>query len=302
MLSVLLTGSSGFLGSNTQLFLRGRAETIGLARRPPIGTPLGPYVTVDLRNQKETVKSVREFKPDVILHIAAIAGHETAAKDPQQAYAVNVEMTRVLSELACDLESQMVYFSTDALFSGSTGSYSECDPVAPFSYYGETKAEGEEAVRDAISNHLIVRTNFFGWSETGDKSILEFFVNSLRAGRSVSGYPDFVVTSIYVTQLIDVVWDLIRSRQLGTFNVASGDALSKYDFGLHVADAFDLDRGLIAPQQSTHHESGISRSRNLSLKTDKVSAALQREMPTQRDGILAAKSSELTLVEELRMR
>jgi dTDP-4-dehydrorhamnose reductase len=237
----------------------------------------------------------------VIVHGAAIAGHETAARDPEQAYAVNVTASRILAEEAEALGSTMVFISTDALFSGRRGSYREEDELEPFSIYGETKALGEEAVRAATANHLIVRTNFFGWSETGQKSILEFFVNSLRQGRAVRGYPDFVVTSIYVQSLIQAIWDLTERGATGTVHVVSDDARSKYDFGQLVAQTFGLPSDLIAPLSSEGAHHVTSRSRDLSLNTDKVARLLGYRLPTQAEGIAQAARDEERIIPLIRL-
>ena len=296
----LVTGAKGFLGTNSAIGLQGRVETVGLARTQLTTTDYSRTEILDLRDGEALVEVIRNVRPDVIVHGAAIAGHETAAKDPDQAYAVNVTASRILAEEAEALGSTMVFISTDALFSGQRGNYREEDELEPFSVYGETKALGEEAVRTATANHLIVRTNFFGWSETGKKSILEFFVNSLRQGTPVRGYPDFVVTSIYVQSLIQAIWDLTELRATGTMHVVSDDARSKYEFGCMVAQAFGLPSELIAPLSSEGEGHVTSRSRNLSLNTDKVAQVLGHRLPTQAEGIAQAARDEEGIVRWIR--
>ncbi len=295
------TGAKGFLGTNTAVGLQGKAETVGLARTDFTATDYSRTEILDLRDSEALIEVIRSVRPDVIVHGAAIAGHETAARDPEQAYAVNVTASRILAEEAEALGSTMVFISTDALFSGRRGSYREEDELEPFSIYGETKALGEEAVRAATANHLIVRTNFFGWSETGQKSILEFFVNSLRQGRAVRGYPDFVVTSIYVQSLIQAIWDLTERGATGTVHVVSDDARSKYDFGQLVAQTFGLPSDLIAPLSSEGAHHVTSRSRDLSLNTDKVARLLGHRLPTQAEGIAQAARDEERIIPLIRL-
>ncbi len=296
----LVTGSRGFLGTNAGVFLRGRARALGQAR---IGTDSDLYeriVGIDLRESAAMGSLIRKARPQVVLHAAAISGHETSAKDPDQAHAVNVVATRSIAEAAFDVGARMVHISTDAIFPGTTGNYSETDEPEPFSYYGETKLAGEQAVRDSLEDHLIVRTNFFGWSETGRKSVLEFFVNSLREGQNVRGYPDFIVTSIYVQALLDAIWRLGDLGAIGTINVASSDALSKYDYGVLVARRFGLDQDLIArqgPDPATH---AASRSRDLSLDTRRAEGILGARLQTQAEGVAQAHNDESAIAEIIR--
>ena len=290
-----MTGSRGFLGTNAGAFLRDRVKLVGQAR---VGAESALYkriVGLDLRNPAEMAALIAEVRPDVVLNAAAISGHETSANDPEQAYAVNVVATKAIAEACAEVGARLVHISTDALFAGDRGNYSEDDEPAPFSYYGETKLAGEEAVRAALADHLIVRTNFFGWSETERKSVLEFFVNSLRSGQHVRGYPDFIVTSIYIQALLEAIWQLGAIGAVGTVHVTSSDALSKYDYGLLIAEQFGLDRELIArlgPDPGAH---AASRSRDLSLNTARAAALLGAPMQTQGQGIRQAYDDESVL-------
>lgn len=298
----LVTGSRGFLGTNAAVFLAGRARLVGQARTTADSHLYERIIGLDLRDADGVGDLVREVDPDVVLHAAAISGHETSANDPEQAFAVNVVATRAIARACADIGARMVHISTDAVFDGGRGGYSEADEPQPFSYYGETKLGGEQAVRESVEDHLIVRTNFFGWSETGRKSVLEFFVNSLRDGHNVRGYPDFVVTSLYVPSLLQAIWDLGEIGAVGTVHVASSDALSKYDFGMLIADTFGLDPGLIARQGPDAHDHSASRSRDLSLDTSRVAAILGRPMQTQARGIAQAYDDEPRIAGTIRDR
>ena len=86
----LVTGARGFLGTNAGVYLEGRAQAIGLARSNTSSPAYAEMRALDLRNTAEVADLVRAVRPDVVLHAAAISGHETAANDPEQAHAVNV--------------------------------------------------------------------------------------------------------------------------------------------------------------------------------------------------------------------
>lgn len=298
----LVTGARGFLGTNAGVFMRNRARMVGQARTAEASTLYESIHGLDLRESASVGALVRAINPDVILNTAAISGHETSANDPEQAYAVNVVATQEIARAASDIGARMVHISTDAIFAGTTGNYAEDDEPAPFSYYGETKLAGEEAVRSTVEDHLVVRTNFFGWSETGRKSVLEFFVNSLRDGQNVRGYPDFIVTSIYVQALLDAIWRLGEIGAIGTLHVASSDALSKYDYGIEVAQRFGLDTDLIARRGPDADAHAASRSRDLSLDTSRAAAILETPMQTQAEGIRQAYDDESLIADIVRGR
>lgn len=296
----LVTGSAGFLGMNAGLWLRDRAYAIGQVRVP---SPIGPFreqIPVDLRDLDALEAHIRRTRPDVLLNAAAISGHETCAHDPEQAWAVNVESVRLISSLSSELGIRLIHISTDAVFSGSSGGYRESDETNPFSLYGETKLEGERVVAASGAQALVVRTNFFGWSSSGRRSVLEFFVNALRSDTPVGGYPDFIVTTIYVQELMRALWQLDQQRATGLVHIASSDALSKFDFGKRIARQFALNSELIAAVPSSESGHATSRSRDLSLNTDLLTSLLGSPAPTQAEGIRSAYLDEATVARTLR--
>jgi dTDP-4-dehydrorhamnose reductase len=263
----LVVGSSGFLGANLGRFLHGRVPTVGVSRMasPQYGT----QIISDLANAPNVIRAVR---PDVVVNAAALASNAECDRFPETATRVNAQAPGLLAAAAQDCGATFVQISTDAVFDGRRGGYCDTDEPSPWSVYGQTKLDGEAAAL-AETDALVARVNFFGWSPSGSKSILEFFVNALREGRRVVGYTDITVTSSYVDDLCMALWTNAHLR--GIQHMTAPDAMSKYAFGRAVAQAFDLDGSLIEPAHSPH-------ARNLSLIPS-------IEMPTQRDGIVRAR-------------
>ena len=291
----LVTGAAGLLGSNAGIFLADRAEAIGLTRKPNTSTTFRDTVSVDLRDADAAAQLLRDVNPDVVLHCAATAGHETCAADPEQAHQVNVITTQKLSQTAADLGARFILISTDAVFPGDKGNYRESDVTSPFSVYGETKLAGEEHVLASGASNLVVRTNFFGWTRPGNISILEFFVNALRSGNEVQGYPDFIVSSMYVQDLLDAIWRLHQTSAEGLVNIASADAVSKYEFGRTIARTFGLDEALIQRSTAAGGSGVTSRVRDISLNTDLLAEYLGQTPPTQAEGIERAAREEAAI-------
>jgi dTDP-4-dehydrorhamnose reductase len=275
-------------------------ETVGQVRADKTTTLFDSTATIDLTDATSVLQAVADVRPSVIFHSAAMASHEACEANPAEAMLVNATATGWLAEAANTHGALIVYISSDAVFDGSRGSYVETDVPNPFSVYGESKLAGEDAVRAATDHHLILRTNFFGWSPSGSRSILEFFVNGFKNRNEMKGYTDFIVTSIYAQQLLAVTAALVERGSTGIFHVASRDALSKFDFGLAVAETFGLDASLLRPSASAAAGLSTSRSRDLSLSTEKLSSLLGQAMPTQAEGIATAYDDEVALTGRLR--
>jgi dTDP-4-dehydrorhamnose reductase len=275
--SWMITGAHGFLGANAVAHLSPHANVIGIAREQH-----------DLTTPESLAKEITEIKPDYLLHAAAIADHALCEEQPDLAEAVNSQATKVIARAAQMAGTKLIYISTDAVFSGQpsaatpAGDYKESDQPSPNTVYGESKLAGELNA-ESETNPLIVRTNFFGWSPTGHRSILEFFVNELRANRSVNGFTNVTNTSLYAHTLLDYIYQL--KDHAGTFHVTSRDAITKYEFGIKVAEAFNMNESLITPVESLS-------SKDISLSTRKLAEALGVQVQGQAEGLLLARTSQ----------
>ena len=130
---------------------------------------------------------------------------------------------------------------------------------------------------------MIARTNFFGWSPSGDRSILEFFTRELSSGRRVPGYVNYVVTSLFVEDVIDSIERILEAEEQGVFHVVSRDGVAKADFGRLVAAEFALDSGLIDDVRVGGPD------RDLSLRSDRLAHLTGTPMPSQAEGIARAR-------------
>lgn len=147
---------------------------------------------------------------------------------------------------------------------------------------------------------LVARTNFFGWSPSGTRSILEFFATAVRTGREAPGFTDFTVTSLYVADLVGILQRLVTDQRSGIVHVTSRDPLSKYAFGCEVAEALGGRTSLIRATSATNGHS-MARPRNLSLDTGLLRSWLGEEPPSQVEGIHRAYDEEREVVRAIRV-
>ena len=291
----LITGASGLLGSYISRLSPPGVRLVAASR---LGIPVRGYsefVDLDLNNQTQISAAIRKMKPTVIIHAAAISSHEACNEDPEMAWRINVEATKLLAANAQVQGARFVFISTDAVFDGCKGNYDERDDVNPFSLYGETKSQAEQVVIEECGDALILRTNFFGWGGVNRKSILEFFFDNLASETLTPAYVDFIVSSIYAGDLVDAIPTLIKQNATGLLHIASSDAKSKYEFGSMVASTFSLDQTQLK-KQSANDGGHVERAgRNLSLSCARVSNSFGIQVATQQQGLNRARR-ELGLI------
>lgn len=285
MTRILITGVSGLLGVNLALEAAKRYEVVGVLHAQTLHDPGFETMQADLLQQNEVARILDRAQPDWVINCAALANLDACEQQPQFAQQLNAELPGRLAAETAKRGLRFLHVSTDAVYDGSKGNYREEDAPTPISIYGRTKRLGELAVRSPNLKALIVRPNLFGWSVNGDRSLAEFFYNSLLAGKPVRGFTDRLFCPLLANELAATMLELLEKDLSGHYHVVSLDHISKYDFGVAIAKRFGLDASLIQPTTAAFADAAAPRSPNLTLSTAKVAKALGRRMPTVAAGI-----------------
>ncbi len=290
--TILITGASGLLGYNFVLTARQRCRRIvALYYSYPLEIPGIQSLKLDLRDSAIVGKLIREYQPSWIVHCAALTNVDWCETHRDETWQVNVEVARHLAVAAREAGSSLVYISSDSLFDGQTGQYSEESLPSPLNVYAESKLAGERAVQAELDDSLIVRTNIYGWNAQDKLSLAEWMLRRLETGQLLPGFYDIAFTPILVNDLSDIILDMMELKLKGIYHVAGSQTCSKYEFALRIAEVFGLNNGLIRPVAAADSaDLKASRPKNTSLRTDKISAALSRMMPDVESGLQRFKA------------
>jgi dTDP-4-dehydrorhamnose reductase len=288
MTRLLVTGASGMLGANLALLAQKMGfEVLGWTNSRPLVE--APFATraVDFLDQQDLAEAFEAAQPNALINCAAQANVDAAEKQPQMALRINAEAAGELAGMALAANVPMIHISTDAVFDGTKGNYKETDTPNPLNTYAKSKLAGEHAVAEANPEAAIARVVFYGWSLTGKRSLAEFFYNNLTAGKPVNGFTDMFFSPLYVGRLAEALLEMLQKRLSGIYHVYAPESLSKYDFGVRLAQEFGLDASLIRPISALDSDLLTRRSLNLSMNTDKLQTALGRPLPGQTEGLRA---------------
>ena len=283
---VLVTGADGMLAKDiTSVFVEtGEYDVFGVDIRQgnEYHRQLSSFYCGDLTDHRVLDVILDEVKPEVIIHTAAIVNVNSCQENPTAANKLHIDASRRLAEYG----ARMVYISTDSVFNGKRGNYTEIDVPDPLNLYAASKLLGEFAVEAANSMSLVVRTNIYGYNRPMRSSLAEWGLQNLLQGLAINGYEDIYFNAIYTYHLAEVVLELCTLELSGCYNVASINSVSKYEFLCLLAAEFGLDAALVKPSKSDDHAgSGPPRPLNSSLDVRKV---LQyASLPTVEEGIRA---------------
>jgi dTDP-4-dehydrorhamnose reductase len=285
MTRILVTGASGLLGLNLSLQMTGTHTIVGVDRSKLGNTPFD-LVQADLLEAGACSRLLDQVRPDALIHTAANANVDSCESDPDGAQRLNAELPGELAEACARRGVRMIHISTDAVFDGTkAGPYLEDDTPNPLGVYAQTKLEGERNVLSANSSAMVARVNFFGWSLSGRRSLVEFFYNKLSAGQDCNGFTDVWFCPMFVGDLAGTLVRMLDKGLSGLYHAVGSESLTKFDFGVRVARQFGFDEGLVHP--ISVEESGLAakRSHNLRLSIHKLSTALGVEIPGVSTGL-----------------
>jgi dTDP-4-dehydrorhamnose reductase len=285
MTRFLVTGASGLLGINFGMEFAAQSEVIGTVNHHAlVGAPF-KVIQADLRQPDEVDRVLDQVQPDVVMNCAALAILDECETRPDQAERVNTRLPLQLAVKTAELKIRLVHISTDSVFDGRRGDYTETDRPNPLSVYAMTKLEGERAVLDANPDALVARVNFYGWSLSGQRSLSEFFFRHLSQGAAVKGFTDVFFCPLQVNELARLLARMAELELSGLYHVVSSECMSKYDFGVAIARQFDFDEKLVLP--TSVQDSGLKapRSPRLTLRTEKAAAALGATLPGLQPGL-----------------
>ena len=284
-MKILVTGTSGLLGINLSLQMIETHTIVGIDRNKLTGTPF-EIVKADLLETGVCSRLLDEVRPDAVIHTAANAIIDACESDPEGARQINAEFPGQLAELCAKRNVRLIHISTDAIFDGmKDGIYTEDDIPNPLGVYAQTKLEGENAVLSVNPDAAVARVNFFGWSLSGKRSLSEFFINHLNAGKPCKGFIDAWFCAIFVADLADILVRMLEKGLSGLYHAVGSEALTKYEFGVKLARQFGFDEGLIHPISVEDSGLKAKRSRNLRLSVHKLSTDLGIEIPGVSTGI-----------------
>ncbi len=222
----------------------------------------------------------REFtrdQPALVIHCAAITVVSDAQKNPELAQRVNLDATKFLAELAAGIP--FVFFSTDIVFDGRKGNYTEADMPNPLHIYGETKLAAERIV---LKNprHLVIRTSINGGiSRSGQRAFNEQLHRSLQqAGQGMTLFTDEFRCPIPAVETARAVWELVEKNCAGLYHVAGAEKLSRLQIGELLVKRWPEVTAKIKSGSAKDYP-GPPRALDTSLDISKVQKVLSKPLP-----------------------
>ena len=257
--TILLTGVNGFLGHYlTKSLIQKGFIVYGIGRGLcEIQSKNYHYIQADLLNFNNTNIIVQTIKPAIIIHAAANSKADDCEQNPEDAYKINVQSTESLLQSAQTIDAKFIFLSTDFVFDGKKGLYSEEHKTNPINVYGKTKELCEQIVLQYNSHHIIIRTVLvYGKPLPHRQNIVSIIHSKLTQKQTIQLVNDQYRTPTYVHDLVWAIIRLLTTNKNGIWHISGDEPLiTPYELGLKLAAIAGLDSQLIIPvNHSTFNE------------------------------------------------
>ena len=271
-MKVFVTGVSGQLGYDVVKELLGRGYAVvgsdiaeneksaSLAEMAK-GTASYEFAVLDITDGGATDALLQQVKPDAVVHCAAWTAVDAAEDEEniEKVKAVNVTGTRNMAIACKALDCKMIYISTDYVFNGQgkTPWKADCTDYAPLSVYGQTKLEGELAVKELLTKYFIVRIAWvFGLN---GNNFIKTMLNIGKKYDTLRVVSDQIGTPTYTPDLARLLVDMTETEKYGCYHATNeGGFISWYDFACEIFKQAGYDTK-VTPV--TTEEYGLSKAK-----------------------------------------
>lgn len=231
---VLIIGASGLVGRYLTKGAEQHFKVIAASRK-------NSDISLDITDRQQTLNLVRAIEPSVIFLTAAFTDVKQCETNPEGAK-VNVNGTKNVADAVKAIHSKLVFFSTDYLFDGESGPYSEEHLPKPKNEYGKQKLLAEHYICSTLtaSSWLIIRTcGVFG---VGGSNFAQRIISTLQKEQQLVASSEEFFTPTYAEDLQKITLDLIKRGTFGVYNIAGVDITTRYAFANKIAKRFYLDK------------------------------------------------------------
>lgn len=288
-MKVLVTGANGLLGQKLVELLAEKEEAFSASSLGPsrIQVPDIDYHPLDITDESGIKSLIRKLRPSVIINTAAMTQVDQCETDREKCWQINVVGVAHLIAAAAEVKAHLVHLSTDFIFDGLNGPYSEEDEPNPVNFYGHSKLAAEKLITESDLEWSIARTVLvYGVTPGASRSNIMLWVkNSLESGKAIRVVDDQFRTPTLVEDLAMGCYLIAQKRANGIYHISGEELLTPYDIAITTARHLSLNESLISRTDSTGFTQPAKRPPKTGFIVDKAKNDLGYSPHTFVEGI-----------------
>jgi len=293
-MNILVTGCNGMLGRDLCAVLSDVYDVWGLdIHKGPFNN--NRFILCDVTDSKSVENVVKELQPRIIVHCAAWTDVDACEENQDKAKRINVEGTENLASIAKQINALIFYMSTDYIFNGGKDSpYVEDDQPNPINYYGRTKLEGENAVKESKASYIVLRTSWLFGGERENNNFVNAVINQYDSGKSLRVVKDQKGRPTYTKDFAKALMHVIeyyknKNDVHEIMNIANEDEITWFTFAKIIIERISHIRGGAVPEiipiSSNELNRPAKRPKNSVLDTEKYTGKCKNKLRSWRSAL-----------------
>ena len=246
---ILITGSNGLLGQKLITALKSSATVLATSRGENIINDRSgyQYQNLDITSEKDIKSTILKFKPDAVINTAAMTNVDACEDERETCDKINVHAVQYLADACASIGAHLVHISTDFIFDGEDGPYTEDDVANPISYYGLSKWKSEQLLHASDCDWSILRTIIiYGTADNLKRNnIVLWGRGALKKGEPLNIINDQFRSPTLAEDLAEACILAVNKKAIGTFHVSGKDIMSIYDMVKRMAKFYECDTSKI---------------------------------------------------------
>lgn len=272
---VLIVGASGFVGS--EIITSFSKDSNYITYGTYLNNPKNDLFFMDATSV-DSVKDVFEKTvPDIVIIVASLANVDYCENNREKTWDMNVVGIKNIVNACKANNCRIIYISTDYVFDGEDGPYSETDLTNPINYYGHTKLKAEGEVIAGSLEHTIIRTTVvYGWALESKNFIMQL-IRNLSQGKTMRVPLDQIGNPTYAPNLAEMTKEVVDKNINGVINLAGSEIYNRYSFAQKATEHFGLDSSLLIPLETKYLGQDARRPLNGGLIVEKAIKLLENK-------------------------
>ncbi len=269
---LLITGATGYLGHTISPILAKTHEVFAGYFNSPMETSGVTPIRLNIIEKREIPKVLDRCHPDVIVHCAALTRPDYCENHPEETQLTNVEATAGIARECRRRNLKLIHISTDLVFDGTKGHYSEEDPVNGLNEYARSKIAAEQVVATEAPESVILRVSvMYGPGNPRHPGFVGEILDRWRKHEPMAFFTDQFRTPTFSPQVADAIEGFLNRPELGgIFHLGGAERLSRYEFAVLVAQVTGADESLLKRARMADHPGPAKRPADCSLVSDKI--------------------------------
>ncbi len=271
---ILIAGGSGLLGSSLlDHFDKFKYDIFCTIHKKKNNIKNVKSLKINFNNKLD-INKLKNFNFDLIINCIGLSNIERCEENHELAKKLNITIPNILNNFAKKNKIKLIHISTDHLFNGKRNLYFENDKTNPLNVYAKSKLKSEQDILKKNRDALVIRTNFFCNGKFKNKSFSDKIIDNLNKGTKIYLFKDVFFTPVHTKDLLNIILKSYSKKLSGIFNISTSTPISKYNFGLKIAEIFNLDKSLVIPINISE-KNIITRPKVMSLSPKKIEKSLK---------------------------